>query len=62
MCMEEVDLIVDVILDGRVLNPHEIPPAVSAEVDTLVARGEGPKEIRHEGTCYLLFVRPCVYP
>lgn len=60
--MEEVDLIVDVILDGRVLNPHEIPPAVSAEVDTLLARGEGPKEIRHEGTCYLLFVRPCVYP
>lgn len=60
--MEAMDLIVDVILDGRVLNPQEIPPAVSAEVETIVACGEGPKEIHHEGACYLLFVRPCVYP
>jgi hypothetical protein len=60
--MEALDLIVDVILDGRVLSPQEIPAAVSVEAEALLARGEGPKEIRHEGVCYLLFVRPCVYP
>jgi hypothetical protein len=60
--MEDMDLIVDVILDGRVLNPQEIPSAVAAEVEALLARGKGPKEVYHEGTCYFLFVRPCVYP
>jgi hypothetical protein len=60
--MEDMDLIVDVILDGRVLNPQEIPPTVSAEVEAILARGEGPTEIHYEGSRYLLFVRPCVYP
>jgi len=60
--MEDMDLIVDVILDGRVLNPPEIPPAVAAEVETLLSCGEGPKEIHHEGSRYLLLIRPCVYP
>jgi hypothetical protein len=60
--MEDMDLIVDVILDGRVLDPQEIPSAVSAEVEAILARGEGLKEVDHEGTRYLLFMRPCVYP
>ncbi|MGE0683986.1 MAG: hypothetical protein AB7P69_24160 [Candidatus Binatia bacterium] len=60
--MEDRDLIVDVILDGRVLNPQEIPPVISAEVETILVRGEGPTEIHHEGMRYVLFVRPCVYP
>ena len=62
MSMDDIDLIIDVIRDGQVLNPHDIPPAVSAEIEAALARGEGPKEIRHEGTCYVLFIRPCVYP
>jgi len=56
------DIIIDVIMDGRVLLPQEIPPAVSAEIETTLANGDPPKEIISEGVCYQWSVRPCVYP
>jgi hypothetical protein len=56
------DIIVDIIKDGRVLSLPEIPPAVAAEIEAAVARGEEPREILHEGVTYFWFVRPCVYP
>jgi hypothetical protein len=56
------DLIIDVIVDGRVLLPKEIPPAVTAEIDATVAKGEAPKEILYAGVRYQWSVRPCVYP
>jgi len=61
--MHDIDIIIDVILDGRVLDPQEIPLAVSKEIDAKLERGEAaPGEIDHEGKQYLWLVRPCVYP
>jgi hypothetical protein len=56
------DIIVDVIVDGRVLLPKEIPLTVSAEIDATLVNGEVPKEIIHDGVCYQWSVRPCVFP
>jgi len=56
------DIIIDVIVGGRVLLPKEIPPAVSAEIETTLADGEAPKEIIYEGVRYQWSVRPCVHP
>jgi hypothetical protein len=56
------DIIIDVIVDGRVLLPQEIPPAVSVEIETALAHGDTPREIIVEGVCYQWSVRPCVYP
>ena len=56
------DLIIDVIVDGRVLLPKEIPPAVTAEIDAVLAKGAAPQEIFHAGVRYQWSVRPCVYP
>jgi len=60
--MEDIDIIIDVILDGRVLGPKEIPPVVSAEIEAALSRGQAPEEIHYEGVRYLWLVRPCVYP
>ena len=61
--MDDIDIIIDVILDGRVLNPEEIPPTVSSAIDAKIADGEAaPGEIEYKGTRYLWSVRPCVYP
>lgn len=59
--MEE-DIIIDVIVNRRVLLPKEIPPAVSAKIEAAVADGRVPGEIIYEGVCYQWSVRPCVYP
>lgn len=56
------DLIIDVIVDRRVLLPKDIPPAVAAEIDATVAEGEAPKEIFYAGVRYQWSVRPCVFP
>ncbi|MGH8007598.1 MAG: hypothetical protein ACREQ3_11385 [Candidatus Binatia bacterium] len=59
--MEE-DLIIDVIVNRRVLLPKEIPPAVAAEIEAALTDGRAPEEIIHEGVRYRWSVRPCVYP
>jgi hypothetical protein len=56
------DIIIDVIVDGLLLHPKEIPPPVSAEIEATLANGEAPKEITCEGVRYQWSVRPCVYP
>jgi hypothetical protein len=56
------DIIVDVIVDGRVLHPKDIPPAISAEIEATLAKGEAPQALEYEGVCYVWSVRPCVYP
>ncbi len=56
------DIIVDIIMDGRVLGPQEIPLAVAAAIDAALARHEEPAEIQHDGIGYSWLVRPCVYP
>jgi len=59
--MEE-DIIIDVIVDGRVLLPKEIPPDVSTEIEAALTDGHVPEEIIYEGVRYRWSVRPCVYP
>jgi len=56
------DLIIDVIVDGRLLFSKEIPPAVAAEIAATLANGEAPEEILYAGVRYQWSVRPCVYP
>jgi len=56
------DFIIDVIVDGRLLSPKEIPPAVAAEIAAALANGKAPKEILYAGVRYQWSVRPCVYP
>jgi hypothetical protein len=52
------DVIIDIIADGRVLQPKEIPPAVMAEVAAAVDDNAPPREVRHNGRSYCWFVRP----
>ncbi len=52
------DIIVDIIRDGRVLQPKEIPPVVMAEVAAAVADNAHPREILYNGGSYFWFVRP----
>lgn len=56
------DIIIDVIVDGRLLHPKEIPSAVSAEIEASLANGATPQEILYEGVPYYWSVRPCVFP
>lgn len=59
--MEE-DIIIAVIVDGRVLLPKEIPPAVAAEIAATLAGSTAPTEILCDGVRYQWAMRPCVYP
>lgn len=52
------DIIVDIIRDGRVLQPKEIPPVVMVEVAAAVADNAPPREILYNGGSYFWFVRP----
>ncbi len=56
------DVIIDVIVDGRVLTPTEIPPAVSDQIEAALVNGDEPREIDHEWVCYQWSPRPCVFP
>lgn len=59
---EAFDIIINVIVDGRVLGSQEIPPTVAAAIDAALARNEEPAEIQYDGIGYLWLVRPCAYP
>lgn len=55
------DLVVDIFVDGRLVNPSEIPAAVVSEIETsalAVASGR----LMAEGVVYEWSTRPCVYP
>ena len=56
------DIIIDVIVDGRVLTPAEIPPAVSNRIEAALVNEDELREIDYEGVYYQWSVRPCVFP
>lgn len=56
------DVIIDVVVNGRVLLPQEIPPAVTKAIAATLATPTSPQEIEYEGVCYWWSMRPCVYP
>lgn len=56
------DVIIDVIVNGRVLLLQEIPLAVTKIIETTLAKEEPPQEIQYEGVYYWWSIRPCVYP
>jgi hypothetical protein len=55
-------IIVDVIVDGRLLHQKEILPAVSAAIEATLANGEASKGVTYEGGRYQWSVRPRVSP
>ena len=56
------DVIIDVVVNGRVLLPQEIPPAVTEAIGATLVKEEPPREIQYEGVRYWWSIRPCVYP
>ncbi len=56
------DIIIDVLVDGRVLAPAKIPPAVFDQIEVALVNGDETREIDYEGVCYQWFTRPCVFP
>ena len=56
------DVIIDVVVNGRVLPPREIPVEVTKVIEATLATEAPPQEIQHEGVCYWWSIRPCVYP
>ena len=57
-----LDIIIDVVADGRTLSPDEIPPAVSEQIATAHKTGDPARELEHAGIRYRWSIRPCVYP
>ena len=55
-------IIIGVVTDGRTLSPHEIPPAVSAQIASAQNTGDPVCELEHAGVRYRWSVRPCMYP
>ena len=56
------DIIVDVLVDGRVLSPKEIPPKVQAQIESALEREVSVHVIEQDGIHYFWSVRPCVFP
>ncbi len=55
------DLVVDVFVAGRLVNPNEIPAAVVIKIETsALASGSG--TLTYESVVYAWSTRPCVYP
>ena len=57
-----LDIIIDVVADGRTLSPDEIPPTVSEQIATAHKTGDPARELEHAGIRYRWSIRPCVYP
>ena len=55
------DLVVDIFVDGRLVNPSEISAAVVSEIETSALASES-GTLMYEGVVYLWSTRPCVYP
>ncbi len=55
------DLVVDIFVDGRLVNPSEVPTAVVREIETLVSASASGR-LTAEGVVYEWSTRPCVYP
>jgi len=46
------DVIIDVVVNGRVLLPQEIPLTVTQVIEATLATEAPPQEIQHEGVYY----------
>lgn len=55
------DLVVDIFIDGQLVNPSEIPAAVVREIETSASAAASGR-LRAEGVVYEWSTRPCVYP
>ena len=55
------DLVVDIFIDGRLVNPSEIPAAVVREIETSASASVSGR-LASEGVVYAWSTRPCVYP
>ena len=55
------DLVVDIFIDGRLVNPSEIPTAVVSEIETSASVAASGR-LTSEGVVYEWSTRPCVYP
>lgn len=55
------DLVVDVWIDGRLVNPADVPAAALRRMET-AALDTPTGALSHEGVAYTWSTRPCVYP
>ena len=55
------DLVVDVWIDGRLVNPGDVPTAALGRIET-AALDAPTGALSHEGVEYTWSTRPCVYP
>lgn len=55
------DLVVDVWIDGRLVNPADVPAAALRRMET-AALDAPAGALSHEGVEYTWSTRPCVYP
>ena len=55
------DLVVDIFIDGRLVNPSEIPATVVREIET-AALASASGRLTAGGVVYEWSTRPCVYP
>ena len=55
------DLVVDIFVDGRLVNPSEIPVVAVRKIETSALASES-GTLRYEDVVYEWSTRPCVYP
>ena len=55
------DLVVDIFVAGRLVNPSEIPAAVVSKIETSALASES-GTLTYESVVYAWSTRPCVYP
>ena len=55
------DLVVDIFVDGRLVNPGELSAAVVREIE-ISASASASGRLTAEGVVYAWSTRPCVYP
>ena len=55
------DIVIDVFVEGRMVNPNEIPTVVTNRIEASIAISES-GTLMHAGVVYEWSTRPCVYP
>ena len=55
------DLVVDVWIDGRLVNPADVPATALRQIEAAVLNALT-GTLSHEGVEYKWSTRPCVYP
>ena len=55
------DLVVDIFVDGRLVNPSDAPAAVVSKIEASALTAES-GTLTYEDVVYTWSTRPCVYP